>query len=183
MSLFGSSGAGPVADTKNQKLLANITREMYEDYKKRYLPLEKELVAEVLDEKTIDQKVKEGMGITDRAYNTSRGTFYRNAERAGLSMTSERVDDYEDRFQRNKTAGLVDTFNQTTAKVDDRNIALRQDLISSGRGLAATATANLNTVANLEATRNATNRSLAAQDSASGFNALGTAIGIGLSFI
>lgn len=183
MSFFGGSGGGGVGDTAAQMRYAQITQEMYDDYKQRYEPLEGELIDEVTDPVKYQDYVTDAGNTAERSLDQSQGIFYRTAQRNGLTLSNDMIGDYEDRFQRDKTAQIIDARNRTRTAVNDRNIGIKQGLTASGRGLASTAAGTAGSVASMETSRNQSNRARAAQDDASAMQGLGTMASIGLMLV
>jgi hypothetical protein len=176
-------GVAPVASGDPQDLLAGVSREQYADYVARYQPMEEELIGELLDPTAIRHGVRAAGREAKQAFARSRGSFLRDAERAGIPLKGARKKDFTSRFRLAKTAGIVDAKNRAREGYDDLRTSVMQGLTQTGRGLAQTATSNLQSAAGLQTQREGVNRQLEAQSDASFWSGLGTLGGLTLGAV
>ena len=180
MTLFSGGGGEP--DYTAQAQLAEIAQEVYDDYVARFRPIELELAGEALG--TYDSSMGDvAAADAGAATEVSRGAFYRNASRAGLSLSPDMRADAEARFGRQNVLNRVGARNLDRRAFQDRTMALLGGLSASGRRLQSGAVSRFSQVSSLESQRNQYNAGVDAQRAQSRANMIGTGIGIGAALL
>ena len=120
----GGREIGVASDT-----LAGISREQWEDYKTRYLPLEHQLIAAYGNPADRARLESEAVGLTGRSFDTAAGVGARTLSRMGVSYDPSR-----DRgFGLRRVAAEVDALNMTRQHMKGRDeLLLSGGLTSRG---------------------------------------------------
>ena len=177
-------GSAPKGDGYSQKknfaqdTYGEITRGMWEDYKKRYHPIENQAISDIKNKAGVKQEsVDRANDLSDTASGNASEALQRRVARTG-GMTSEQRAASDKSLQLSSVTDKIFNANTTRQREDDRLTALQADMINVGRTQRADATSGFGSAAQLEQGRNATNRGISAQNKSQKIQLAGAAIGI-----
>lgn len=135
---MGGGGGGIRQDFESSWKFANIAREQYDDYKRRFRPVERQLQAIAGDSGT---EVKNALGFArsaaDQQFDAAPGESARDLARMGVTMRPEEQAAMLKGNEMAKAGFLAGAENQARLAVRDR-----RDQIMSG-GMAQTGVRNL----------------------------------------
>ena len=179
MGSFG--GSAPQQDQYAANKYAKINRQLWEDYKKRYKPVETRLMGDIQNE---GQQRADNIGRTDQLTDTA----FRNSEQAGLrrssrygGMTAEQRAAFDRKINLEHASATAGNENTVRQQTNDRLLGVEGGMINVGRGQRGRAVGGFGKAAQLEAQRNATNAGLAAQNQAGQMQLAGTVAGVGVA--
>lgn len=157
----------------------NLTRFQREDFEKRYLPIENEI---------IDRSQGNGEAEADAAgerasqqLTLTRKQFFDNINRAGVGLSPEERASAERKFSLANATSVANAENTTRRNVESRNIDLQGDIIGIGKGITAGAGSGLSTATNLQLGREAAGDAARAADKQQTYQTVSTAAGLGLA--
>lgn len=118
-SQTGSSGGGG----KASDILAGVTREMWEDYKKRFFPLEEQLMGMTTykDPSLMEREVEKGQGRVEATFGSLWDTAVRRASSYGQSWDAAQYQANLNAHRLDKTAALADAANRIREKIMERD--------------------------------------------------------------
>ena len=123
-SQIGSSGGGGGGGGgKASDLLAAVTREMWEDYKKRFFPLEEQLMGMTTykDPSLMEREVEKGQGRVEATFGSLWVTAVRRASSYGQSWDAAQYQANLNAHRLDKTAALADAANRIREKIIERD--------------------------------------------------------------
>src|SRR5574343_892070 len=108
--ISGGGGKGGSASA----LLASVTREMWEDYKKRFFPLEEQLMGMTTykDPSLMEREVEKGQGRVEATFGSLWDTAVRRASSYGQSWDAAQYQANLNAHRLDKTAALADAANR-----------------------------------------------------------------------
>jgi|GEM_PF-884474 len=114
------------------KTYAQITRDQWDDYMKRFVPIEDELIASYQNPEQRAARIDYARNTSDSAFNSSVGVDQRQAARYGINKANDPA--YTRRIGLGMTAASVDATNQVRAHLDDKDKMLLSGGISTQGG-------------------------------------------------
>lgn len=170
-----SLGSG---DTKYGDMLGQIQQQEQQFYTDAYRPLARKLVDSVNSTELVDT-AKRTTGTYSAERTAARGA--RQLARMGI-QASARDSDMNAYNARLGNVALTDgTINQSRVDQQQRNDALRTDLVNISRGIASSATDSAINAAQAEGNRNNANANISAQNKAARNNTTGQLAGMALT--
>jgi hypothetical protein len=113
------------------KQRADLTREQWDDYKKRYAPWEDKLVSFIDDPTTKQAGVDRATAAVNTTYKSGLGQYNRNRMRLGESTNNTALESRE--LALGKTKSMTQAVNDARSYADDR----REKVQTSGLGSAS----------------------------------------------
>lgn len=124
-------GGGSTQNYEASIPYALLAREQWRDYKRRFLPIEKQLISEGTNDYQYLSEPKMATDAVNRAFNSQPGAMSRGMSRMGITMTPDEQAAADHSLQMAKTSAMVGEANDARNNVWDR-----QNSIMSG-GLSA----------------------------------------------
>lgn len=124
-------GGGSTQNYEASIPFALLAREQWKDYKKRFLPIERKLIAEGTNDYQYLSEPKMAQEAVSKAFGAQQGSTSRDLARMGVSMTPDEKAASDHGLQMAKTTAMVGEANDARNNVWDR-----QNSIMSG-GLSA----------------------------------------------
>lgn len=124
-------GGGSTQNYEASIPYALLAREQWQDYKKRFLPIEKQLISQGTSDAQYITEPKMATNAVTRAFDAQPGAMTREMGRMGVSMTPDEQSAANQSLQMAKTSAMVGESNDARNNVWDR-----QNSIMSG-GLSA----------------------------------------------
>jgi glutamate mutase epsilon subunit len=125
-----SSGLREVSDP--EKAYADLTRQEYLDYVANYRKFEEQLIQKAQTDKTLIDQARADVGT---ASALTQGIATRNAERYGVALTPDQIQQQRLSMQRASTLGGIQAVNDAKIAQREANTALLSDLINIGQGV------------------------------------------------
>jgi hypothetical protein len=160
------------------KLNARITRESWEDYKKRFYPIEQEQIASLTPEAraaAMDKRMVDVDKSVDTQYGVARGITDRGIARLGLKPTADQQESMDRKFDTGAGLQKIGLQNATRTAAMDRDENMMLNTIQTGRDVAAGASTSAASAAQLGLQRKAAQDQLDAQERAQTTQDVGTA--------
>lgn len=152
----GGGGSQEVAETQEQRALAQVAAERWNHYQKAFVPLENDLMRRV-DERSAPAATDHAQGLTHTAY---RGEADKAAGMVARGMAERGIDPSSGRMQagvseaRTGMAGAEAQANtQAAVTAQDRHIAGLENIVAIGNNQAGTSVAGLSDIARVSAAR------------------------------
>ena len=176
----GSSAPAPDQYASNKQ--AAVSREMYDYWSKSFKPLETNLIAEMNDPNLVNNTVAKANSTMGLSLDAAGQNQQREAGRYGITMSPERTASIARGNNLNRGLSTVSAENTARSAVDQYKTSVLDGTASLGRQTAGNAMAGFNTAASLEASRNAANRGINAQNDANTMGMVGTGLGLAAAF-
>jgi len=171
--LAGPSGYNVPSGTPDQ-ISAGITRSQWQHFLDTYRPVEDEVLRSAMQ--TDFQREGDEAGATAIAgINASRGTLQRNLSRSGQSLNAEESAAIGRRTNLSLAKSAARAENTTRRGLSDSRTNLLQGIVNIGRGVASTAQAGTQSVADMAAQRDALYRQQRAQQQSTNLSAAASA--------
>lgn len=171
-------GGGVKIDDTLSKQSAALTREQYNDFLRRFRPVENYALKQVDNNEALGERVRTNIATAGEAFDRGVGQTGREMARYGIQITPDKRRAMERVNAHNKTLTLASAGNNTRDAAETRDVNMYTNLVNMGRGISADAGAMLGSATGMEASRNATNQQLKAQENANEMQGLGTVAGI-----
>lgn len=116
----------PMGGGKNRarKARAKLARAEYEDYKKRFRPIENELIGQVGNRSVYNDEVARGRDAVNKTFAQEPGEYQRGLNRYGVNQdASQRKQSTRD-FGLGKAKALTESANRTRSRVKDREMQI-----------------------------------------------------------
>lgn len=107
-----------------QNTRADLARAQWNDYKRRFQPIEDMLVNNVTSGERLDTALAKGGEAIGQQYGIADGTFKRNSSRYGAGLTPQQQGRHEKRLGLSKAATEANMRNSTRRAVQDSNMGL-----------------------------------------------------------
>lgn len=173
---MGLSGPA-VSNTPYADMLGNIQSEQQDLYDAVYRPVAQQFITGVNSTALIDS-AKESAGVDRVAANTARGA--RQVARLGVTATPAQSLNADYAARLGATVTNDGNINKARADQQTRNDAVRTEVINIGRGIAKDSTNSAISAAASETSRNNTNSSIDAQNTAARNQTFGTLAGMAI---
>ena len=182
LSSFGSrTGYGGNIDA--DALNALISREQYQYYKDKYIPVERAAKGQIRTPGEIESLSRNAGIRSGNAYETAKGDYRRGIAGTGDMLTPDQQAEADRMMALGETASKGGAQTRTRQGLYDLNVQNRGELIGLGRNIVTGAQAGLGTAASEQARVDAANDQIKSQESASRMQTLGTIAGLALAFI
>lgn len=124
---FGSrTGAiaptNPRSKTFAQDMNAYLARQQWDDYQRRFQPVETQLIDETLSRELLDKRLSGISGIVDRSFETAFGNAAMTRARYGAQQSAQESQSEQRRADLGRTAAIADARNTTRTHIFDRNM-------------------------------------------------------------
>lgn len=167
-------GAGSAGSSGSVTDIAGLTRADWQHFLDFYRPQEDEVLRRAMQ--TDFSAEGDQAGATASAnVKTSRGILSRNLSRSGTSLTPEERAAVNRRQGTSLSRAVGQAENVTRRGLSDSRTNLLQQVVGIGRGVAATASSGLNSVADMAAQREAEHQQNRANATSTNINALSSA--------
>lgn len=113
-------GGGSTQNYEASIPFALLAREQWQDYKKRFMPIEKQLISEGTNQGQFLTEPKMAQNSVNQAFNTQSGSMSRDLARRGVSMTPDEELAANHGLEMAKTSALVGESNDARNNVWDR---------------------------------------------------------------
>lgn len=112
---------GDEAASENQAALA---RAEYDDYKRRFVPIENELIGQLGNRSVYAENVNRATEAAGQAYGTSADEYRRGLSRYGVTASDEQVADQQRQMGLSSAASQSEAANRTRLQTKNRNMQL-----------------------------------------------------------
>lgn len=113
-------GGGSTQNYEASMPFALLAREQWQDYKKRFMPIEKQLIKEGTNQTQFITEPKMAQTAVNQAFDTQQGSMSRDLARMGVSMTPDEQSASNQGLEMAKTSALVGESNDARNNVLDR---------------------------------------------------------------
>lgn len=115
----------PSSDGKYaSRTFAAISRAQFEDYKRRYRPLENQLIAAYDNPNDRRRLIGEAQGLVTQGFANADAQFKRRAAGLGATLTPEQQQSYSRGQKLRQGLSQVQAVNSTTRRLRDRDLTL-----------------------------------------------------------
>lgn len=122
---MGGGGGGTRTESEASGQFAEIARDVWKDYKRRFIPKENQLISMV---SAPQQEYKKAMDFVNTgvntAFNTQQGTNARDIARMGVSLTPEQQQTMARTNSLSQTSTMAGAENAARQQIKDRNMAI-----------------------------------------------------------
>jgi len=159
-----------------QKESAALSRSMYEDYKKTYMPIEDEMLQYANNHHLVNDNVDRDVAQAKSGFDVAQGMTDRQMSRYGTNLTNaqRRVRKRKNNVERGNTS--VNAANSSRDATADRVDYTRGNLVNLGRETMNDAAGEMSQAAGQEQGRNQRYKDAKAQNRASQAQAVGTGL-------
>ena len=133
-------------DIANKQL--DMSEEQYDRYLEIYDPLERQMVQEAQDEPNYEQLMGQYGAETAKQFDTSWEIMQRNANRLGADPTSGSYQEMGKDYAIQRALGMADARNKARMDASRDAWNKKQNAVSLGRGIPATALQGMSSAAN-----------------------------------
>lgn len=162
IAMQAKGGAAASTDPTIQNEMAALSREAFSDYQQRYLPLERQLGAEIYNPGITSGRINQAVAYGRQGYkNQQIGTLI-EAERYG-GLRNDELQKFNRLNQIYGKAAEAQTATDARAGIEEEQMAALQDFVASGRGLQGQAVGGLQSALGTEQQRNQAAYASAAQ--------------------
>lgn len=102
--------------------MAKIARAEWEDYKKRFVPIENRLISEVSDRSLYEEAAERGAQNVGLAFDSQLGINERNNQRLGITQTAEQQEQFTRQAGLQRSLAQVEASNRGREAIDERNL-------------------------------------------------------------
>ena len=134
-----SVDSGQIRTGRYQDALADLTRQQFEDYKKRYLPVQEKLFSLATDDSLLTEQLERNQQNIDSNFKIAKESEDRQLARLGVSAANSKQDNNNNNLLKSLTTASVN--NETRSSVDDL-----QNKILTGQGGATSTLADIGNV-------------------------------------
>ncbi len=130
---YYSSATRPMdrnSDTYAQDMRAYIARQEYQDYLRRFAPVEQELINTVMGTEQLEERLSAISVNSDQARSTAENNMQMVAGRYGTSQTQSQQQQNNMSMNRMQALSEANGMNQTRTHIYDRNM----NALSGGSG-------------------------------------------------
>ena len=160
---------------KAQGMLIDAQRE---DFKNRFQPLEKRLRKEI--SKDPEQQAKEAGMNMKRQGKVTRGSFRRDLQRSGDTLTDRQKDTIKRKRGLAEARGMANVKNLTRRNTRETNLSRKAELIGIGKGISQSARTDLSAASGMQTNRDMANANAQAAQSQQNMQMAGMAIGLAM---
>lgn len=175
-------GGAPTPDTYASTKLAEISRQMYGDYKRIYKPLEDQLIG-VTKPKFVNQMVKDARKQAQAGLRVSQGVQRRTASRYGLQMDPQTRRAMHRTNMLNQAKAITGASNNARSGAVELKRNAQLGLLGLAKGTGADAISSMGYSAGLANQRNMMNQQIYQQNQNALYSLIGTGVGLGLTLL
>lgn len=168
-----------IADSK----AANITRQQYQDYIDRYVPLEDMLIDRIGNQEYQREQVGNAVNSSGMAYLSGMKTARRDLARYGVNMDATESAAFDRKAGMGDVLSKVSAANTTRRDLEQQDIDMSFGMSNYGRNALASANTLIGNAAAAESSRDATNRAISAQNKAANQQAIMSAAAMAMMFL
>lgn len=183
---MSGGGDAPEEDKYAQDVQADIARDVYNDYVRRYYPQEMALARELSDPTERAAKLEGDLTrASDRVsaqYDVAESGLRRDLSRYGVTQRPDEAAATGRKMNIGRAASTVDALNRTRTAFVDRTDQAMRDMTATGRGVSTSAAGDATGAAQGEMQRNAEAQAENARRQQQRNANLGTLIGAGAMF-
>lgn len=103
---------------------AAVARADYEDYKRRFMPIENELIGMLGNRAVYGQNVDRAVDATQQAFDTTAGEYQRGLWRYGIRPSQQQQADQDRKMGLASTAAQAEAANRVRMQTKDRNMRI-----------------------------------------------------------
>lgn len=182
---MAGGGGGYQPDQYATNIQAGIARDRYNDWLKRYAPLEADVTRSLSDpaarEADMNQSLTRAGESVDQQFDVAQESLGREMRRYNATPTPDETASINRRMNLGRAATKINALNRTRAAATDRTDQAMRDVIATGRGVSSQADQAAGTSAGMETNRNATNAQLEAARQSRVYNNAATMAGAGMA--
>jgi len=145
------------------------------EYDEMYRPVNREMIASINSTEMVD--TAKANANTD--FDAMQGQSQRMASRFGLSYNPAEQAELANRTAGARALNYTNVVNNAQTNQYERNMAMQDQMINVGRGIAQSGVSNMNTAANAKNQRDMTNDSIDAQNKAAKYNSISQMVQLG----
>tara|TARA_B100000315_G_scaffold67754_1_gene61647 strand:- start:1137 stop:1586 length:450 start_codon:yes stop_codon:yes gene_type:complete len=134
-----SVDSGQIRTGRYQDALADLTRQQFEDYKSRYLPVQEKLFSLATDDSLLTEQLERNQQNIDSNFKIAKESEDRQLARFGVNAANSKQDNNNNNLLKSLTTASVN--NETRSSVDDL-----QNKILTGQGGATSTLADIGNV-------------------------------------
>src|SRR3972149_195638 len=179
-------GNAPAEDTYSKDVLSGIARNEYEDYARRFGPLEKSYGASLSDPAQRAERMKlrldRASSLTNKQFDVAEGALERDTQRYGINRTAQETDSTNRSLSLGRNTAEIDALNRTRTSGIDSEEGQMRAMIATGRGVSANAGSTASQAAGIEQQYNQSNQAQDAARKAQRNQNLGTAASLAAMF-
>lgn len=174
------SGSKPPQDSTKQNYYADVVQWLGDDWEQRFKPIEEGLLDEVMNkDQNIRKNVDEAGLSAQKSYEATLGMSERNMARYGTEMSADQKAAMDRSNSLNANASQIGSRGMARDATSARYDQLQTGLVGLGTGVKTGAISGFGSTAGMEASRNAQNQQMYAQNKAGFWNTLGSAASTG----
>jgi hypothetical protein len=162
---------------------AYITRQQYQDYIDRYVPLEDTLIDRIGNQEYQREQVGNAVQSSGMAYQSGMKTARRDLSRYGVNMNPTETTSFERKAKMGETLSKISAANTTRQELEQQDINMAFGMSNYGRNALASANTLIGNAASAESTRNATNSAISAQNKKANQQAIASVAAMALMFM
>jgi hypothetical protein len=103
---------------------AALVRSDFEDWKRRFLPMEKELLASYQNPQQRADLVRQNVGLVNRSFDSAGQNHQRYLTGLGVTPTAEQNQSIVRSQQLGRGLAEIEAINRTNRRLDDRDLAI-----------------------------------------------------------
>lgn len=135
------------------KAQAELTRQQWDLYQKRYAPLEDQVLAEITDPTAPERAATEAGDIVSRFHEGTRDMTLRRLARYGVAPTEEEAASIDRHLGLARALAISGAKNTARSETRDMYMDLLSGTLDQGKGLSSAASAGLNAAASMQSAR------------------------------
>lgn len=180
---MSGGGDAPKEDTYAQEVQAEIGRDVYNDFIRRYAPHEANLARELgnpaVRAAKLDNELTRASGRVTEQYDVAEEELYRDMSRYSVTQRTDEAAATSRKMNLARGSSTVDALNRTRTAFVDRTDQAMRDMTATGRGVSTSASGEAGNAAQGEMQRNADAQAENARRQQQRNANIGTAIGAG----
>lgn len=161
--------------------LASITNQEFDIYKKDFLPVETELIAEATDEGAGNEAAEQALRDFNEGFGRQKSVFDRGIQRSGQRVNTAQQTKLDRQAGLAKAAGGVGAANLARRNKEAENDATVSDMVNAGQSLRGIALQGLGAAAGMQTQRDMQGRAAASQQKQGFMGNVATGAGLGWS--
>lgn len=156
---MSGGGDSPQEDTYAQEIQAEIGRDAYNDFIRRYAPHEANLARELgnpaVRAAKLESELTRASGRVTEQYDVAEEELSRDLSRYGVTQRPDEAAATGRKMNLGRAASTVDALNRTRTAFVDRTDQAMRDMVATGRGVSSSASGDAGGAARDEMGRNA----------------------------
>lgn len=180
---MSGGGDAPKEDTYAQEIQAEIGRDVYNDFIRRYAPHEANLARELgnpaVRAAKLDSELTRASDRVTEQYDVAEEELSRDMSRYSVTQRPDEAAATNRKMNLARGSSTVDALNRTRTAFVDRTDQAMRDMTATGRGVSTSSSSDAGNAAQSEMQRNAERQAENAQRQQQRNQNIGTAIGVG----